>query len=204
MHAGRIIVYVFVSCCVIALAVSLWLGFTKRGEARENQSILGLRKIHEKAQRWAREHGGDYPDHMARLLTWSSVSPPDFMDPREPDDSAWTIGVLNVRTLPLGSDEASDVSDTQTRLDAAIQSFGHPVSYRFGDFFFARLAQPTGDGRIVFGWTIRGVGGRRFMMFDNGKGQRIEPDEWPIIWEADATARAALGLPTIEPPAYDS
>lgn len=203
MHAGRIIVYVFAVCCAAALAVSLWLGFTGRDEARENQSILGLRQIHEKAQRWAREHDGAYPDHISQLLTWTSLSPIDFTDPREPQDSVWMIEGVDLRSLPLTSNDPDRAAAARDQLNAALASIGDRSWYRFGDFYFARLDQPTNDPRIVFGWTIRGEGGRRFIMFDDGRGRRIERAEWEIVWEADSAARSAKGLPTIDLPPFD-
>lgn len=203
MHAGRIIVYIFAACCIIALAFSIWLGITGRDEARENQSILGLRQIHEKAQRWAREHEGTYPDHIARLLTWTSLSPADFTDPREPHDSVWTIAGVDVTRLPLTSSDPDRASAARDELTAAIESAGNPPWYRFGDFYFVQLSQPTNDPRIVFGWTIRGEGGRRFIMFDDGNARRIERPEWEIVWEADAAARSAKGLPTRDMPPFE-
>lgn len=201
MHAGRVIVIVFTFCCVVALGVSIWLGITGRVHARENQSILGLRQIHEKSQRWAREHEGRYPDHIAELLTWTSLSFDDFIDPRMPDDSVWTIHTLAVRDLILSGRESPELTADREALAEAIQAVRDEPWYRFGDFFFARLLRPTGDARIVFGWTIRGVNDRRFIMFDDGSARRIEPEEWPIIWQTDATARRALEIPAIEPPA---
>lgn len=202
MHLGRVILIVFLICCAASIGLGLWLRITGFDIARENQSILGLRTIHEKSLRWAAERGGTYPDHPARLLTWVSVRPLDFRDPREPADSVWTIGEVDVLSLTLAGKETPDIAADRATLDEAIARMPPASFIRFGDYFFTRLEKPTREARLVFGWTLPGENGRRFVLHDHGDARRIEAAEWAAVWQSDAEARAELGLPVIEPPAF--
>lgn len=206
MHIGRLIVILFIATAVISIAAGVWLSVSGKDEAYFNQSVLGLREIHEKAERWAWRHEHRYPDHVARLLVWVSITPHNFADPRQLDDGVWVLDGVDVRELPLRDPDDAPPQEAAATLNAAIDTviaqMDRGEAYRFGEYFFAPLAQPHEHDGLVFGWTVPDDEGRRFVYFDSGRVKRIERPAWESVWERDARARQETGERSITMPAW--
>jgi hypothetical protein len=203
MLKGRLFVIGFVVVFVLAIVGTTIARYMLEDRVGLNQAGIGLGKVQKAAAVWAAGNEGRYPQHIALLQANNYFRATLLIDPRLPEGTVWTVGGFDARRYL----EEVILHDDQQRLDRTplLEAVANdpereaPI-YRFGDYFFVRLAKATADPRIIFGWTLPDDEDRRFIVYDDGEPRRVDPAQWGAAWDRDAAARAELGLPAIQRP----
>jgi hypothetical protein len=195
----RLLITILLAGAVIVLSI---VGYRSVSQALSNarwmKATEQLREIWVIYQ-WAATEG-PYPPHPAVLPAQQLVPPQTFLDPRGFEDSVFGVGDLDLTKLfQIPSEDVfTDVEQFCNAVAAAAEELSG--FYRFGDFWFVRLRQPTNSEKIVFAWMIPGPQGVRTVLFDNGHSETLSGAAWWSTLQADALERDRLGLPPLEPP----
>ena len=72
--------------------------------------------------------------------------------------------------------------------------------YRFGDICFVRLDAPQNSPKLVFCWSYDAATDLLAVVADDGSTRYATAADWGELWQDDALAREALGLPEFVPP----
>lgn len=179
---------------IVGLAVLAYQPISRaRANARWIKAAEQLKEIWYASAAATGEFGGSYPPHVAVLLAHDYLPVNVFLDPRGFEDTVLMLGQLDVNDIGSWDPQKVDRATT-TFLE---QSGGF---YRFGDYWFMQLRNPTDSPTIVFGWMIPHGSGASSIIFDDGHLETIGPGSWLPVLQRDAAARKRLGLPVLDPP----
>ncbi len=156
-----------------------------------------LNSIHLSLVIYAQEEaGGRYPLHAAALI------PENYFNPGLLVDASIGCGDLYLGAYDLWGWDGSDEATAALQAAIDVTDLNAPY-YRLGDFWWVRLAAPTGDPSIVAGWTTPRPPGKprstRWVVFDDGRVLEVNSREWRTLWKADTAARRTLALPSVIP-----
>lgn len=176
-------------------AGATWLLREQHEENHLKMAAARLAQIREASIAYAGEHEGHYARHAGMLVVEELAPIAWFIDPRELPGGTFTLDGLD-----LG--QPIDSIDLTERLRAAVDAEERTEGcYRFGDFWFAPIARPTGSGKIIFGWIEPTARGEYRVLFDDGHTESATGDLLRLF-RADAAERERLDLEPVEPPEF--
>ena len=165
------------------------------GCARSVKCATQMKIIHRSMRYFATDDAGSYPTHAALLIPVNYVTPKILLSPLDSGiATVWCVGDVDL-------DEFDWSLEAIEALDAAVESSNLSAPYyRLGDFWFARLPEPTNSPNLVAMWTDVLPDGTRQVVFDSNPLEVIDAANWSAVWKQDAVERRKLGLPAVSMP----